>query len=42
MVCENLIKEIVRNGESGLVGLYSKGILIGVSFAISRNKLVLE
>lgn len=37
MVCESLIKEMVRGVGSGLVGLYMKGVLPGEPFAISRS-----
>lgn len=39
LVCENLIKEMVGDVGSSLVGLYIKGILAGKLFALSRNQL---
>lgn len=38
----SLIKEMVENVGSGLVGLYIKDVFAGESFAVSRNYLVLE
>lgn len=37
LACENLIKGMVGGVDSGLVVLYTKGMLPGASFAISGN-----
>lgn len=37
LVCENLIKEMVRGVGSELVGLFFKGLLPGKSFAVFGN-----
>ena len=37
LVCENLIKEMVRGVDSELVGLFIKGLLPGKSFAVFGN-----
>lgn len=46
MVCnqysENLIKEVIRDIGSRLVGLNLKGILMSELFTMSRNSLALE
>ena len=42
LVCENLIKEMLRGVDSELVGEFIKGLLPGKSFAVFGRQLALE